>query len=251
MNIWERWFRRQTILFLHIPKCAGTTLTEEIIKKNYSPRELLIFYERGTEALIECLQAMSRRKQKKIRCIAGHFAFGIHRYLTARPAVYITLLRDPIERVVSHYYHTLRHQEHYLHQQVTEKNYSLKEYVRRGLSKELNNGQTRILAGIGWGVEYGRCTRAMLEQAKENIEKHFAAVGISERFDVFLQHLAESFNWKIPVYEKRNMGAGRMDKGEVDHETLEVIKEYNQLDIELYNEFWQDKDILKNLSKIE
>ncbi|MCX6584412.1 MAG: hypothetical protein NT166_29940 [Candidatus Aminicenantes bacterium] len=29
----------KTVFFLHIPKCAGTTLTEDIIKKRFHPHE--------------------------------------------------------------------------------------------------------------------------------------------------------------------------------------------------------------------
>jgi hypothetical protein len=105
----------KTVFFLHIPKCAGTTLTEEIIKKQFKPPQLIIFYEGGTQVLIDRLKKMPGKEQKKIKCIAGHFAFGIHRFYTARPCTYITLLRDPVERVISHYYYVLRRNDHYLH----------------------------------------------------------------------------------------------------------------------------------------
>lgn len=225
---------KETIFFLHIPKCAGTTLTEEIIKKRFKPEELIIFYEQGTKVLIDRLKGMSEKEQKKIRCVAGHFAFGIHKYYTARPATYITLLRDPIERVISHYYFVLRNENHYLHRTVKEKNYTLKEYIENKLTIELNNGQTRIVAGIGWGAEFGKCPPSMLEQAKENLKNHFNAVGVSERFDDFLQLLNHKFGWKPPAYEKQNVSDNRLKKQDIDNETLAVIEKYNRLDMELY-----------------
>ena len=93
-----------TILFLHIPKCAGTTLTEEVIKMRFKPDELIIFYDQGPLEIVNRLQGMSKTVQRKIKCIAGHFYFGIHKYFDVRPSTYITLLRDPVERIISHYF---------------------------------------------------------------------------------------------------------------------------------------------------
>ncbi|MCK4761354.1 MAG: sulfotransferase family 2 domain-containing protein [Candidatus Aminicenantes bacterium] len=227
----------QTIFFLHIPKCAGTTLTEEIIKKEYLPEELIIFYEHGTGELIRLLQEMPRREQEKIKCFAGHYAYGVHKYYTARPAAYLTLLRDPCERVVSHYYDVLRRENHYLHKAVAgkkEKSLTLKEYVENKLSIELDNGQTRILAGVGWGAGFGECSAAMLEQAKKNLET-FAAVGISEEFEAYLDLINKKFGWEIPAYDRRNVAGNRPEKESLDRETLSVLEQYNALDIELYD----------------
>jgi hypothetical protein len=225
---------KETIFFLHIPKCAGTTLTEEIIKKRFKSHERIIFYEHSTGVLIDQLKGMAEKEQKKVRCIAGHFAFGIHKYYSARPATYITLLRDPIQRVISHYYFVLRNENHYLHKTVKEKNYTLKEYIENKLTIELNNGQTRILAGIGWGAEFGKCPASMLEQAKENLETHFTAVGVSEKFNEFLQLLNHKLGWEIPKYERQNVSENRLKLEEIDPETLAVVEKYNRLDMELY-----------------
>jgi hypothetical protein len=230
----EKKSNEKAVFFLHIPKCAGTTLTEEIIKKKFKPHQSIIFYEHGTEVLIDRLKGMSRKEQEKIKCIAGHFAFGIHRYYTVGPVTYITLLRDPIERVISHYYFVLRREEHYLHKIVKEKNYTLEEYVENKLTVELNNGQTRILAGIGWGAEFGKCPSTMFEKAKENLETYFTAVGISERFDGFLELLNHKMGWEIPEYQNRNVRQQNSRATEIDNKTLEVIRKYNRFDIELY-----------------
>lgn len=231
----EKKSNEKAVFFLHIPKCAGTTLTEEIIKKKFKPHESIIFYEHGTGALIDRLKGMSQKEQRKIKCIAGHFAFGIHRYYTAGPATYVTLLRDPIERVISHYYFVLRRKDHYLHKIVKKEGYTLEEYVENKLTVELNNGQTRILAGIGWGAEFGKCTGTMFEKAKENLETYFTVVGLSERFDDFLELLNRKIGWEIPEYQNRNVRQrGRGTTG-IDCKTLEVIRKYNRFDIELYN----------------
>ena len=231
---WKKKYTDKTVFFLHIPKCAGTTLNFEIIKKHFKSDEYILFYDQGTPELIKRLKEMPAIEQRKIRCIAGHFYFGVHNHYTARPSTYITILRDPIERVISHYYQVRRWETHYLYRVVTENNLTLKEYVANKLSCELDNGQTRILAGLEWHVPFGECTREILEKAKENLQNHFSVVGLTEKFEEFLQLLSHKLEWKTQLKKKQNVGENRVNKDEIDSETIAVIERYNQLDIELY-----------------
>jgi len=231
---WRKKSVDKTVFFLHIPKCAGSTLSYEIIKKQFNPGASIFFYDQGHHVLVDRLKSMSEDEQKNIECIAGHFFFGIHRYYTARPTTYITILRDPIERVISHYYFVLRSNTHYLNKAVTENNLTLKEYVANKLSSELNNGQTRLLAGLEWDVPFGECKGELLDKAKENLETYFTSVGLTERFDEFLRLLNHQLGWKIYFKKKQNVGQNRMKKEDIDSDTITVIERYNQLDTELY-----------------
>jgi hypothetical protein len=225
--------KETTLLFLHIPKCAGTTLTEEILVKRFSSKEIIVFYELGTTALIDRLKAMSKREQQMVKCIAGHFAYGIHKFYLARPCSYITVLREPIDRVVSHYYYVLRRTDHYMHKEVTEKEISLKQYVESGLSTEMDNGQTRILAGIGQGVPFGKSSEAMLEKAREHLDQ-CDAVGITEEFNGFLELLGHKTGWAISGIADKNVTANRAQLHNLDKDTMDVIKHFNRFDMELY-----------------
>ena len=61
---------------------------------------------------------------------------------------YITVLRDPVDRIASHYYYAKRYPTHYLHKEITGRNMSLQDYASARLSDELDNGQVRMLAGV-------------------------------------------------------------------------------------------------------
>jgi hypothetical protein len=226
-------YRDTTIIFIHIPKCAGTTLTEAVIKKIFPRRQRLIYYEAGTRGLLKFLQEMPDQRRMQLRCIAGHFAYGVHTAL-ARPSHYITLLREPVERVISHYYFVKRTKNHYLHEQLNRGGLTLKDYVDKMGNIELDNGQTRIIAGIGHGARFGECTRQMLEAAQGNLQRHFAAVGVSERFDDFLRLVQHRLGWRVTRYKAENVAHFRPQSRDMDRETRAAIIEHNRLDIELY-----------------
>jgi hypothetical protein len=225
--------RRPTVFFLHIPKCGGTTLVEEVIRRQFSPSALLLFYGRQTEELIARLSGMSRRERARLRCVAGHFAFGVHRFLDVPRSTYITLLRDPVKRVISHYAYVRRTPGHYLHRTVVGAGLSLREYVERDLSLELENGQTRLLAGITWGAGRERPS-ALLEQAKANLASHFSVVGVIERYEGFLVQVHDRLRWRLPVHQPRNVAPEPFAPEALDAATVELIEEKNRLDRELH-----------------
>jgi hypothetical protein len=225
--------REPALCFLHIPKCAGTTVIEEILMRVFSRNEILLCYDAGTTAQIESLKKMSDRKKKRIRCLAGHFAFGIHEVLP-NGGRYVTILRQPLERVISHYEHARRHAGHHLHAVAAAAGSTLLDYVRHPRSVEVRNAQTRLLAGVGWGVRSGRSGRDTLERAKENLEKHFVLAGVVERFDAFARLLQRLLGGKAHAVAMRNVSGSAERLAFVPPEILQGIAGCNDLDMQLY-----------------
>jgi hypothetical protein len=56
-------------------------------------------------------------------------------------------------------------------------------------------------------------------------------VGICERFEESLMLIAKTFDWEVPFYENRKVSKNR---SRVDQNTIELIREHNRLDLELY-----------------
>jgi hypothetical protein len=232
--------QEHVLIFLHIPKAGGSTL-HRIIEKQYEPSTIFTipsFYSSKEE-----FRQAAEFQLKEIKVLKGHMFFGLPDVLP-NPSTYITLLRDPVERIISHYYYVLRTPIHYLYKDVKAKNMSLKEYACSGLSVELDNGQTRLISGFNFRDHSQPASQEMLEVAKQNLKSQFAVVGSVENFNKTLMLLKKEFGWKMPFYVKQNTTKNRLLKERVSKETLDVIKKHNELDIELYR---YAKDIFEDL----
>jgi hypothetical protein len=227
--------QKSLVIFLHIPKCAGTTLVEEVLRRRFPPERLLIHYNAGTGELLERLRTMNEREKRLLECIAGHFAFGIHELLP-QPCTYITLLRNPVERVISHFEYVKRQKSHYLHALASAEGTSLLDYVSSLQNTEVKNGQAQLLAGIGWGVHSGKTEKEILDRAKKNLENHFALAGVMEQFDAFIYLIWRILGWDVCGYEKKNVTRTTASLTAIPDETLRAIAAYNRLDQQLYDQ---------------
>lgn len=219
----------QLILYPHIPKTGGTTLAS-IIHRQYQPGAVWSLTRGSYEAfeLVRTRRALS----PETAVIQGHMRFGMHTFV-ARPCTYVTLLRDPVDRVVSNYLHAWRDPEMAAHRGLRSRGISLKEYASGGHFHGASNQQTGFL----WGrrLDAALVPEAALELAKHNLRAHFSVVGLTERFDETLILLRRTFGWRFIFYERRNVDPARTQRAPVDHETLKAIESANQLDRELYD----------------
>lgn len=218
------------ILFLHIPKTAGTTMYR-LMEKQYPGQVWFWLVGKNME---EAIRLISADLTCTIKCFYGHFTFGIHNQFT-RPCTYITLLRDPIDRVISEYYFLLEEPRHdpYVANQLITKNMTLLDYVTstdEAFVRRTNNMQTRFITGN----PSPRYEDLLL--AKELLKKYFH-IGITERFNESLFLLQKHFGWKecepFPSYFVNN---SRPTKHSISPDVLKVIADKNNLDLLLYKE---------------
>ncbi len=173
------------------------------------------------------LRKLSPDRLKKIRMFKGHMTFGLHEVLP-QPATYITVLRDPVDRVISAYYFMRSYKLHPLYWKLRRGNATLEDFVRQF---QRDNVQSKIIGGSPYELP---CTREVVEKAKDNLRHRFGVVGLSERFEESLALMKLRFGWKLSSYSSFNVTRSRPKKHDLPKSTLDLIHEKNGLDMELY-----------------
>ena len=214
----------KALIFLHIPKTAGTTLNR-IIEWQYNPLAIFTMDPYRIRATPERLRKLSEGRRRRLRMVRGHLYYGIHEFLP-QGGTYFTMLREPVARFFSSYYFVQRRPLHPMHRKVTTERIGVEDFIR--LTPRRQNLQCSLIAGI---KNDGTCDERVLDKAKENLEKSFSVVGISERFEESLMLMAETFDWEIPFYENRKVSKTRP---QIDPGAVEMIRDHNRLDLELY-----------------
>ena len=232
------------VAFVHIPKTAGTTLNS-ILAREYSPDETYEIMMRGMSLSVPKPMILPRpvisfskihrlksalRHRHSLRLIRGHFDLSLGKLLPPNTQ-FFTLLRDPIERAISHYYHYRRQSTDPIHPLAMRS--TLTEWVSSCGLVEMDNGQTRRLAGE-INLPRGQVTLQMLDRAQSNLARNFAVVGLTERFEESLILLHRAFNWRLCGFTAHNVGNDRPPRTEVSEEALKAIENSNRFDLDLY-----------------
>ena len=216
---------REALIFLHIPKAAGTTLNR-IIEWQYSPFEIFTIDPYRIRATPERLKRLSEGRRRRLRMVRGHMFFGVHECLP-QGATYFTMLRDPVTRTISTYYFILRRPLNPLHRKVKRERLGIEDCIR--LFPQRHNLQCRLIAGVKDNTMTG--DERLLDMAKEHLAKSFSVVGICERFEESLALMAITFDWEIPFYKNCKVSKARP---QISPGTVEMIRDHNRLDVELY-----------------
>lgn len=212
---------KDLLAFVHVHKAAGTTINH-ILRRNYFLRYLDVrpyhLQSRGVFSAADMKTAL--RINPGIRCISGHSVCAYSDLPDLIPHVtYVTLLRDPIKRFVSHYVYV---------QDWRNRGKTFEEFAANEFHV---NYMTKRIAGC-----------LDVDAAKQILKDRFAVVGFVEEFDEFLLVLANKLRPKSfqPMYQKQNIAPTKnqvrnMSAEEVMSRYHDQLVELNALDIELYN----------------
>jgi hypothetical protein len=222
-----------TVIFVHIPKTAGTTL-RVIIERFYRRDEIYATDINGAaQSGVDEFKRLDLQARERIRLLIGHMDFGLHDWVP-RPYLYITLLREPIDLVTSEYYFAQREPKHPSYSIIHDHQMSLKDYLETGIDNIMSNSQTRMLSGRWTKLYNAECPPQALEEAKHNLRTYFSVVGLTGRFDETLLLLKAATGWDHLFYIRRNETSNRPKVKDLPPATLQAVQQANALDIELY-----------------
>jgi hypothetical protein len=230
---------KRQLLFLHVPKTAGSTLTG-VLSNRFAAHDCLALYW-GPEQDSADLQ--------RFRYISGHLNLSFLDLLEGPPFVF-TFLRDPVERALSAYSYcrtfpldprrprlvygrSPRGYELQAEFLRLARECSIEEVIDRApeVAREfLGNRQARALSrSRPLGSEVS------LEEALEGLER-CDFVGLSERVDESVQLLTRRLGWQaLGAVPKANLSPVRLGRDQVSPEGMDALRDLAAVDREIYD----------------
>jgi|GEM_PF-1287271 len=220
-----------TIIFIGMNKTGTTTLHSVFVREYGLPKCLQINPDREpvNSLTIEEFRALPETLRRNFRTVTGHmfYHWNIHQAVPL-PYYYVTLLRNPVERVVSFYYYVIEKQHHY--SDVVKKYCkNLEEFVTKGYA--WNDLYTKYLSSVPI-EKMNKVPDEAYASALENFESRFSLVGFTDKMAESVVLFKRFFHWNgIPAYKKDNPTKNRPKVSELPSSIVDLIKEYNQNDI--------------------
>ena len=222
------------IVLTHIQKTAGNSVIA-YLRRCLTVERIARIHEFEMSPREEIERAVAE-KYGHFDVLAGHIPFcrRVDELTAPRESINISILREPVDRVVSLYYY-LRANASWLGQGQTiiEKKITLESFANS--EAYFDNHMVRMLCDVEpISVPLGACTNEMLEQAKINVVKHFLLVGLTEQTPEFLAVLARLFCFSLEDVPSENVNKQRSSISSVSKEALAAIAKHNSYDVELY-----------------
>jgi hypothetical protein len=214
----------EALLFMHIAKTGGTAFRKAILE-NYKQSEIACLYPNPPGLLYDDLRLLPLCQRANFRLIIGHFQYGIHSLLP-QPSTYVTIVRDPVSRVISEFrYHRKNEDNSPQH---------LVALLEKEETVALDNLMVRCFSGVSERkVPPGHIDRHVYELAVHNLKTSFSFVGHQEDSETAYRILQERFHWKPGPLEFVNRGP---DGSSEHYESVRLtIEHFNRWDCQLYS----------------
>lgn len=267
-----------TTVFVHMPKGGGSSLRLGI-ECNFKLENREIVHGHDSPPSQKAFQDLNEEQLKNVKFAWGHWPFGYYTRNIGKinDTVWITGIREPVDRLLSEYsqfkeadyyvpgwyafwYHLFNK---YPLKEVLDLNFmkSLDNLEGQQLYRRMSNTQVRMLSNRdniimdnagksedgNWApLEDYILDESHLELAKENLEKYFSWVGLTHLTNKEYNTMSTRFGWtdRRDSDIRHNQTQTRIFEKDCDQETIDKIREWNSLDLQLYD--W----ILNNREKI-
>jgi len=225
---------KPTLFFLHIPKTGGMTLNR-IATAQYQPEQLFLIDNGRITAHFEEFKTWTRERKEKIQFVSGHMQYSNQQKHFPQNIKFTTVVRDPVDRIVSLFFYIKREPVHTLYHKVNEiitnmgAEEALRHYVFDMKRRDTYNAMTKQISGEK--VAFGEDSREIYEKSIENIEKDFISVGNLKHYNKYLDFFTKNYKWRIGNIKRENTGK---NKQKIPKKLLDEIRELNYYDQKLY-----------------
>ncbi len=218
------------LIFLHIPKAAGTALVDSLIGC-YPSSQVLLCYGHERRNLLERLPESA---VADVQLVCGHQVMGLdeHWPVSAR---YFTMVRDPLRHFVSMYHYKQRHGE------APYSSLSFASFVRELMAgrididefgQMIDNIQTRYLNSqtLTFARDPAKNSHTLepdVSEAFEFLHQRCCAVGVTERYAESLSVLGGQLDLSLPLLQSNSK---KGPPPEIPPELPEFLQEYHAQD---------------------
>ncbi len=230
----------RTVIHIHIPKTAGTSLNS-VLGQNFPPSSRLAI----SSVTLDLLDDIPPLRRQSLKALHGHIQYGLADKLV-QDCLYICVLRRPGPRVFSFFKFIGRSETHPLNDAVGKSGMSFGAFLEYAADHpaargEIDNGQIRRLAGPPAHGE----SSTINEVFRRAIAHAFAPdmmFGLTEEFDNFLQRLvgAGVISTYDPVYHNVSPKGSDYD---------DAVKVLTQKQKDLLNEFTRWDNLFYDICK--
>ena len=225
------------LLFEHVPKCGGSTVVHYLAKQYPRCQCYLIGADQAGD--IARFQALPESERFAYGFVAGHGAHRLRHHVHP-DTVKATVLRDPVDRVISHYYYVMRSPDHYLYEAVADAGLGLDEYVRSGMSAELHNHYVTSFLEIEESEAWQDCDGAV-SLAYDLIRAEYDVVGVLDELQAAVNEIGRRVGFLRQFrIRNRNVTENRPKVGAVAPETLATIRRINAMAVALFTRIRED-----------
>ncbi len=176
---------KQKMFFLHIPKCAGSSIWSLITNCLLVNQKLICV---STPQEFENFKKLTLDELLTYTVVGGHVHYPYCRSIIPTEewsAFYrFTILRDPVKRAISLYNYILRSPEHYAYHKVKE--ISFEEFILGGHYD--GNIQCKMIAG-----------KADWQEAFDILRNEFDVFGTTEQLRMIVEQICKDFQVPLPL----------------------------------------------------
>ncbi len=188
------------------------------------------------EKVEERFALLSNEARSQIQLVAGHVGYGIHTLLP-QGSQYITMLREPKDRLRSEYFFARENRDHPHYSMIHNENLSLIQYVESDVSRHFDNCQTRMLSGrpeTHWLNGHQQCDEIDLSRACQHLEQQFRWVGLTERFEESFAGLCLKMGWPMHEFRTVNVTKSGRKLDSLTRNEIDILGAHNRYDLQLY-----------------